>query len=126
MKFLIIAIITVALAACSSDPRGFIPTESAILGPIYALKGKKVDDAVAYLGLPDEDTILIGRRVVIWRESTTVAGTYVNSSGPTATAYSTANNFHCDIKLVIGNDSVVESVEIEKYSAYYCPRGPSK
>jgi hypothetical protein len=106
-----------ALTGCSSDPKSVMTSPSAILAPIQGLKGKKVDDAIAYLGLPDGEITVAGRKVLLWsstKDRIFLTGGEFGVMGRT---------FYCNIKAAVGPEEVITLIEIDTNSAFYCPRG---
>ena len=123
-RILVLSILSLTLAGCSSNPHAVFVSPGAITGPIYGLKGGSVNTAIAYLGLPDSEIKLAAdRRILVWNRDGSRApvlhGTAADLRGDRVTA---ATPF-CTIKAVVGPDNTVSSVEINANSAFYCPRG---
>lgn len=81
------------------------------------LVGKHVDDAIRYLGYPDEDAMLAGHRIISWyrRDSMTLPHTSSVTNPYTGTtmsmtSYSTAN-LACQIRVEVDADLIIRTWE---------------
>lgn len=91
------------------------------------LQGKKIDTAISYLGLPDNQMTVAGKNVYVWSNSFTQTSitpvtSYSNASaygtGGYATAYGTTTTYvpqtaqySCTIKAVVDKKDIIEGLE---------------
>ncbi len=121
MRNLLIVITTLGtLSACAFD---------TLDKGLPRLQGQHIDTAINYLGLPDAEQNIAGRKVYIWGHQN--SGSYVRpittptsytAYGPygtytargTNTSYVTESyNYNCTIKLVVNKKEIIQSSEYE-------------
>jgi hypothetical protein len=102
-------------------------TPSDIARPIRELKGKPASEVVTALGVPHQEEVILGSRVLRYKYSET--GTYgavapaIDPAGnAVAVPYTQVRKWYCDIDLVLDEKLVVTDVQLRANSVYYCPR----
>ena len=93
------------------------------------LKGRNIETAIQYLGIPDAQMEIAGRDVFIWNNSysvnivtpvTSYSDATVYGYGGMATAYETSTtyvpetyNYSCTIKAITDKEGIINSLEYE-------------
>lgn len=113
-------LLIISLSACAFD---------TLDKGLPRLKGEHIDTAINYLGMPDEEQQIAGRKVYVWGHQN--SGSYTTPvtqnhsytaygyGGPytargTTTSYVTQNyNYVCTIKLIVNKKDIIQSSEYE-------------
>lgn len=76
--------------------------------------GKPIDVAIERLGYPAEEKVVVGRRLVVWNKSSTVASpkTYTASNGATVSTIETSS-LGCSLTLEVAQDGTVKDYDWE-------------
>lgn len=123
-KISFILLVAATLAACSSDPKSFLRSPSAIKNNLYSLEGQSVDAAIRKMGLPKQEGMIAGRKILVWYNATGSRTSSVGMVTPITTdfiAISTlSRTFDCVVSAVVEGDTI-RSIQIESNSVYYCP-----
>ena len=103
MNKLSVLILILFLTSCSNNPNSVARTPSAVTNSLYNFKGQNIDTAFSVLGLPDKQLNVYGNEVFIWEKGD--------------------DKWYCSVKLSVGNDKIIKSVDIDASTVYKCPAG---
>lgn len=116
-------LLLLVLSGCSSDPKSFWRSPSAIVDNIKSLEGRPVSDAINKLGLPQAEQNISGMDILVWYNSnktiTSYGRTFYSADGSLNMA-AMSKEFNCVVRGIVSEGKITH-IEIMANSVYYCP-----
>ena len=123
IKTILFLVCFILVAGCASDPNSFMRSPSAITANIKSLEGKTVEEAIAKLGFPQGEQIIMGKKVLVWfnsDKSVSSHGRMYYTSDGVINISAISREFKCVVRGIV-SDGKIQQIEIQANSVYYCP-----
>lgn len=103
MKAPLMALLVTLAAGCVSGCASFDGVDATL----QPLKGQSLDHAISVLGYPQEDKVIAGRRLVIWRSARATTGLTVGQVGSQQVLVTSPAEARCEVTLEVDGGGVV-------------------